>query len=374
MPATLAMWGALSALAGYSLPNNSTLATLKASVLSGMDPTSALMRPALRQATCGALPPPEQLEVQLYIDRFHDISQREQTYGMEGYLRRWWRDPELAYNGSCGAKRLSLTRAESAKIWRPQLYWEQSIRTTHPHEREHVEQGAGELLEIYPDGTVFWSQQVSLELSCQLDLKNVPFDVQSCNFMMGLYSDTAEDVMLSWKADRSALDGWDSRRVRCLNEFVVIGVEQQNLRRTYEHEYTYALATITFARQPHWLITNYLMPAVVLVAVSYLSFFIDPAQMNARVALGVLALVVVSNNYISLGQQLPNGSQTWLASFLLASFGFNVAAFVITVIVTFAIQIQRWLDVESQHIQANRTWLQVDPPDPDQRSHRSLRP
>ena len=37
-----------------------------------------------------------------------------------------------------------------------------------------------------------------------------------------------------------------------------------------------------------------------------------------------------------------------LTKFLLTSFGFNVTAFVVTVLVTFAIQIQKWLDGETQ--------------------------
>ena len=45
------------------------------------------------------------------------------------------------------------------------------------------------------------------------------------------------------------------------------------------------------------------MPAVTMVFLSMMNFYIDPAAMNARVALGVLVLVVVLSNFIALNSQ-----------------------------------------------------------------------
>mmetsp|Transcript_44859 Transcript_44859/g.124398 ORF Transcript_44859/g.124398 Transcript_44859/m.124398 type:complete len:196 (+) Transcript_44859:18-605(+) len=64
------------------------------------------------------VPPPEQVYVQLFIDRLHTLDQHAQTFGLDGYFRAWWRDPRLQYNATC-AQSLSLTRTESAGLWKP---------------------------------------------------------------------------------------------------------------------------------------------------------------------------------------------------------------------------------------------------------------
>ena len=142
------------------------------------------------------------LWTQFYLDRYADDSLSQQSYGLDGYLRSWWNDPRLAFDSSisndsshvCTLGKLSFTRAESTRVWKPQYYFERALSVTLPGEREMIDSGAGELFEVAPDGSVFWSQQVSLQLACPLQLEDLPFDTQRCLYRMGLYSQTADEV------------------------------------------------------------------------------------------------------------------------------------------------------------------------------------
>lgn len=65
----------------------------------------------------------------------------------------------------------------------------------------------GELMNAYPDGRVWWSRQVSFQISCPfagLAFDTLPFDEQQCNFSMGMYGSTANEVYLRWRASDPA--------------------------------------------------------------------------------------------------------------------------------------------------------------------------
>lgn len=163
--------------------------------------------------------PPEQVHVQFYVDRYHVLDEFTQTYGFEGFFRSWWRDPRLAFNttANCSASsdgKIILDSAERKQIWQPDFYLEHASFFT----REKKDNGMASLLEAYPDGTVWSSQQVSLKLRCQMDFASVPFDTQRCELLLGLYSQTSSEVIVTWKPARPALESTDAA---CLTSWVV---------------------------------------------------------------------------------------------------------------------------------------------------------
>ena len=314
---------------------------------------------------CTLAAPPDKVSTQVYIDRFHNIDQKNQLFGFDGYLRSWWNDSRLRFSNSsaidssvCLLEKLSFTRHESAQIWKPAFYWEKAVKIVLPKSSAMRDSGAGELFEVSPDGQVFWSQQVSMTIKCELDLYKMPFDTQRCTYLMGLYAQTAAEVQLAWKQDggveRTALAGATSA---CVSEFVLTNLEQDSPTFVYEHNYTYARAVASFSRWPDPLITAYLIPGVVLVFVAMAGFYIDAKSTPARVALGIIGILAVLTNVSQLSKIMPPGSDTvWLHQFLLVSFAFNAVAFFEQVAVSFGLQAAAWREAERRVLETNRNW------------------
>merc|ERR1712025_338072 len=102
--------------------------------------------------------------------------------------------------------------------------------------------GAGEMMSVSPDGTVFWSRQARFTLSCQMDMALLPFDSQQCSHMAGLYSQKAEHVQLRWKPEAEAIANWDSRS-NCISGWVVTAHAQEDVVQSFSSgNYTYAKA------------------------------------------------------------------------------------------------------------------------------------
>ena len=193
---------------------------------------------------------------------------------------------------------IRLNRDEMAQVWKPGAYWEKSIEIKVPKAGELVDDGAGQSFSISPDGSVFWSSQTTFSLACKMDLSKLPYDTQTCHYKMGLYADTASEVVLKWREGVPAIANWDTT---CLTSFVVTNLTQSDQLDIYVgSNYTYSVASLSFTRDPSPLIMSYFIPAIFLVWMSILGFFIDPAATPARVALGIITILAVVGQYTSL--------------------------------------------------------------------------
>ena len=315
-------------------------------------------------ASCGSNADPEVVDIQVYVDQFRALDMQTQTFGIDGYLRLWWQDPALAFNdtesGGC-ADRLSFGPEDRARIWKPTLYWEGAKDITLP---ESDGSGAfGELLYVYPDGRVWWSRQTRFLLKCPVakSIKRMPFDSQACSFLAGPYAEDASMLYLRWKPNQSALVNWDGA---CLTDYAITNMTQESILQDYStSQWTYAKADVIFTRVPVTMMTSYFIPALLLVFISYLGFYIDPTATPGRVALGMLCMVwsqpretpiplsalletrtlasadvtarhfyppplsqvVVMTNMVALSRALPpSPTPSWIIRFITVSFYFNV--------------------------------------------------
>jgi hypothetical protein len=310
---------------------------------------------------------PEIVEVQFYIAQLRPLDMKSQTYGFDGYMRAWWSDPRLAFNGTAegGAfDTLNLGIAERAQIWKPEFYWEGARSITMPS----VDLGTGELIWVSPNGDVWWSRQVSFVMSCPFangkNLNALPFDTQTCRFTIGMYSQTASEVYVKWATledgvtEKPSLDNWQGA---CLAEWHATRLDQLSELQVYvSSNYTYAHADINFTRAPAVWLWSYFMPALVLVSLSYLGFYIDPIATPARVTLGMLTVLVVMTLFTSLTSRLPpTVGMPWLARFMLFSFFFNVVAMFEQVLVSFGLSLRKWLDVQNQNLSLHLGWKEA---------------
>lgn len=148
-----------------------------------------LARAATNVSTCAT--GQDRVELQLYVEKWHVIDEKLQTYGFDGYLRAWWHDPRLAYTANDCVAKLKFGAEERKQLWRPGFYWEGLQEVSLPPDG-----GRGELFEAQSDGSIWWSQQVSFVLSCSIagTLDNLPFDTQKCRYTLGMYSETEAEV------------------------------------------------------------------------------------------------------------------------------------------------------------------------------------
>ena len=304
---------------------------------------------------------PDRVEVQFQIDRLHNIDQKKQTWGATGFLRAYWKDPRLAFDATeAHTNVLSISAYEVHRLWQPDLYWQKIVAASDQSPTD----GLGENFMISPDGSVSRSQQREFTIACSMDLKLMPFDTQTCTFTIALYSSTASDVILTWKANESAfpnlLEPTIAGACHKNKQWFPVAVEQRDLLQTFTQvsgatTYSGAEARVTFVRGAPWaLFRQYFVISIFLVILSYSGSWINPAATPARVALGIITVLAVVTMMNSLSAQLPADVMTWLTEFQLTSLYFNLICFIEQVAVNWGMVCNAWLKAEEAKIKAEK--------------------
>lgn len=212
---------ALALVTGSSaICNNNTKHALFRCMLTGYEKTS---RPGLDSNKCETNMPPVSVTSQFVVKVLTKVDQRLGSYEVEGYMRLRWRDERLAFNSSAYCQP-SIVLTSATGLWVPDVYFEHSVTLQLGDGHD------GEVVYIYPDGSVVWSRFARLQMRCSMGFGQLPFDTQNCLFLSGIWSDTTSDVMLTWHDTAAPLGPYISHFATVAGEWSVVDVRGEDVR------------------------------------------------------------------------------------------------------------------------------------------------
>ncbi|KAF3687111.1 Glycine receptor subunit alpha-3 Precursor [Channa argus] len=215
--------------------------------------------------------PPVNVSCNIFINSFGSIAETTMDYRVNIFLRQQWNDPRLAYS-EYPDDSLDLDPSMLDSIWKPDLFFANE-KGAHFHEVTTD----NKLLRIFKNGNVLYSIRLTLTLSCPMDLKNFPMDVQTCIMQL------------------------ESCKFTCIE--VRFHLERQ---------------------MGYYLIQMYI-PSLLIVILSWVSFWINMDAAPARVALGITTVLTMTTQSSGSRTSLPKVSYVkaidiWMAVCLLFVF------------------------------------------------------
>ncbi|XP_022650818.1 glutamate-gated chloride channel-like isoform X3 [Varroa destructor] len=293
---------------------------------------------------------PALVRVNIYIRSIGKIDDVTMEYTVQLTFRQQWRDERLQYDDLGGQIRY-LTLTDQKKLWQPDLFFS--------NEKEgHLHQiiVPNVLLRIYPNGDVLFSIRISLVLSCPMNLKFYPLDKQICSILMASYGYTTEDLVFLWKEG-------DPVQVTKNLHLPRFTLERFNTdyctSRTNTGEYSCLKVDLVFKREFSYYLIQIYIPCCMLVVVSWVSFWLDPTSIPARVSLGVTTLLTMATQISGINASLPPVSYTkaidvWTGVCLTFVFG----ALLEFALVNYASRSdQRRQNIHKQASQQRQKWL-----------------
>uniref|UniRef100_A0A8B9J400 Glycine receptor, alpha 2 n=1 Tax=Astyanax mexicanus TaxID=7994 RepID=A0A8B9J400_ASTMX len=136
--------------------------------------------------------PPVNVTCNIFINSFGSIAETTMDYRVNIFLRQKWNDPRLAYSEYPDPS-LDLDPSMLDSIWKPDLFFANEKGANF-----HDVTTDNKLLRISKDGTVLYSIRLTLILSCPMDLKNFPMDVQTCTMQLESFGYTMNDLIFEW--------------------------------------------------------------------------------------------------------------------------------------------------------------------------------
>uniref|UniRef100_A0A3Q0SX34 Glycine receptor, beta a n=1 Tax=Amphilophus citrinellus TaxID=61819 RepID=A0A3Q0SX34_AMPCI len=178
-------------------------------------------------------------------------------------------------------------------------------------------------------------RMLSVTLSCPLDLTLFPMDTQLCKMQLESFGYTTSDLVFMWQSDPVQMDEIALPQFDIKQEDIKYG----NCTKYYQGTgyYTCVEVIFTLRRQVGFYMMGVYAPTLLIVVLSWLSFWINPDASAARVPLGILSVLSLSSESMSLASELPKVSYVkaidiWLIACLLFGFSSLVEYAVVQVI------------------------------------------
>ncbi|XP_077983267.1 glycine receptor subunit alpha-2-like [Glandiceps talaboti] len=260
--------------------------------------------------------PPTLVECDMYIySGFDSVTETTMDYGATFFMRQRWNDPRLSFNGTTT---IALNNKLLDKIWVPDLYF-----INEKDGKFHSITVDNKLLRISPNGDVLYSMRLTLTLACYMNLQNYPMDLQICEMLLESYGYTTEHVIFAWASDKAVSLNKDLN----LPQFEIIKVEVHSQVNPYSTgNYTLLVVQFTLRRLMAFYILQTYIPSILLVVLSWVSFWISADAAPARVGLGITTVLTMTTQSSGILSSLPRVSyikaiDVWMTTCLVFVFG-----------------------------------------------------
>lgn len=228
--------------------------------------------------------------MEIIIASFDSISEVNMDYTITMYLNQYWTDERLVYSNDSDDN-LTLTGDFAEKIWVPDTFFAND-KNSFLHDITEK----NKMIRLFGNGSIVYGMRFTTTLACMMDLHYYPLDEQNCTVEVESYGYTMFDVIMYWRNGKNA----------------VMGVENVELPQFHIKEYktvvtieklmtgNYQRLSLSFKLQRNigYFIFQTYLPSILIVMLSWVSFWINHEATSARVALGittVLTMTTISN-------------------------------------------------------------------------------
>nr|XP_014091443.1 gamma-aminobutyric acid receptor subunit alpha-2 [Bactrocera oleae] len=260
---------------------------------------------------------PTVVRTNILIRSMGPVSELDMDYSMDCYFRQYWHDKRLSFQGPIQSLSLSIKMLD--KIWRPDTYF---FNGKHSH--IHTITVPNKLLRLDQNGGILYSMRLTIKATCPMELKNFPMDLQSCPLIIGSYGYTNRQLVYEWKGEDDAVSFVPGMT---LNQFDLISMKHRNFTYTRrEGDFSVLHVAFNLKRHTGYFLIQVYVPCILIVVLSWVSFWIHREATSDRVGLCVTAVLTLSTISLDSRTDLPKVKYaTALDWFLLMSFLYCIA-------------------------------------------------
>ncbi|KAH7974731.1 hypothetical protein HPB49_018884 [Dermacentor silvarum] len=225
------------------------------------------------------------------------IDEGSMTYVADIFMSQTWRDHRLRLPRNMTAKYRLLPVSWLQRMWRPDTFFKNAKGVTFQEMTI-----PNHYIWLYADRRILYMVKLTLLLSCAMKFETYPHDTQICSMKIESISYTTDDLVFAWE-DEVPLVVDES-----------IELPQHNLVSTTMGDCTQLYSTgnftciqlvFTLKRRLGYYMFHTYIPTCLIVIMSWISFWIKPEAVPARVTLCVTSLLTLSTQHAQSQKSLP---------------------------------------------------------------------
>ncbi|KAM6381153.1 glycine receptor subunit alpha-4 isoform 2-T2 [Pluvialis apricaria] len=245
--------------------------------------------------------PPVNVTCNIFINSFGSVTETTMDYRVNVFLRQQWNDPRLAYR-EYPDDSLDLDPSMLDSIWKPDLFFANEKGANF-----HEVTTDNKLLRIFKNGNVLYSIRLTLILSCPMDLKNFPMDIQTCTMQLESFGYTMNDLIFEWLEEQEAVQVAEGLT---LPQFILRDEKDLGYCTKYYNTGKFTCIEVKFhlERQMGYYLIQMYIPSLLIVILSWVSFWINMDAAPARVGLGITTVLTMTTQSAGSRASLPKVS------------------------------------------------------------------
>ncbi|KAL3213571.1 hypothetical protein MRX96_035315 [Rhipicephalus microplus] len=217
-------------------------------------------------------------------------------YEVDLYLRQRWHDDRFEMSGISGPLDLNDPKLVQ-RIWKPEVFFANA-----KHAEFQYVTVPNVLVRISPSGDILYMLRLKLTFSCMMDLYRYPLDSQVCTIELASFSKTTDELQLHWSKAAPVILYENMK----LPQFEIQNVNTSLCNETFHiGEYSCLKAEFNLQRSIGYHLVQSYLPTILIVVISWVSFWLDVEAIPARITLGVTTLLTISSKGAGIQGNLP---------------------------------------------------------------------
>ncbi|XP_041799982.1 gamma-aminobutyric acid receptor subunit pi [Chelmon rostratus] len=241
---------------------------------------------------------PVEIGMSLDIASIDAISEINMDYTATIFLRQRWRDSRLVFPGN---ESISVDGRLVSLLWIPDTFIPDSKRSF-----LHDVTVENRLIRIFSNGTVLYALRITATIACNMDLTKYPMDRQVCTLQLESWGYNLQDVVFYWTRGNDSVKGLDTLR---LAQYSVESYYTSVSEAVYETgQYPKLVLHFALRRNVLFFILETYVPSILLVVLSWVSFWISQSSVPARTCIGVTTVLTMTTLMMGARTSLPNAN------------------------------------------------------------------
>ncbi|ELU01183.1 hypothetical protein CAPTEDRAFT_144043 [Capitella teleta] len=238
------------------------------------------------------------IEMKLLLASFDSISEVNMDYTITIYLNQYWKDERLAFSDNYD-ETMTLTGDFAEKIWVPDTFF-----ANDKHSFLHDVTEKNKMVRLHGDGSLVYGMRFTTTLACMMDLHYYPLDVQNCTVEIESYGYPMQDVVMKWKGGgEDAVDGVAKVEIP---QFTIVDYRCiSTVEKLATGSYQRLSLSFKMERNIGYFIFQTYLPSILIVMLSWVSFWINHEATSARVALGITTVLTMTTISTGVRSSLP---------------------------------------------------------------------
>ncbi len=295
-----------------------------------LNPTTAQAQEQLTAEQRLLIPPNRdgatEVFVDIWVSEIFNIDAREEIFTVDAHLYLEWFDERLAFDAETFGYDRKVYQDEAVEeLLKSQVWWPavEVIDARGVRDRLHT------ALTIYADGSIYYRERFIVLIEQGFDLAEFPFDEHTISFTVEPFEYAGDEVIFTtFELDEA--DGFGSEEVWETREWDItyhpLMVEPGFVEADPDaHGYAAATTMLTISRVPNFYLSSFVLPLLLIVAISWSVFWMDYNTMNLADRMSVSftsVLTIVAFDFVTSDSLPKLPYATLLDTILTASYIF----------------------------------------------------